>query len=65
MSGTTWTVRPDQESVEWRRRLQERYPLAPPHRLLRLALRYGLRAAAIDPSLLLEEADPDRAPRNQ
>ena len=56
MSIKTWTIHTDAETIEWRRRLIARYPLVPPHRLLRLSLRYGLRAAVLNPDLLIEEA---------
>jgi hypothetical protein len=52
----TWTIHTDAETVEWRRRVATHYPLVPSHRLLRLALRYGLRSAALHPELLVEEA---------
>jgi hypothetical protein len=63
----SWTIRTDPESVEWERRVRQHYPLSPRHRLLRLALRYGLRSAALQPELLVEEAactdsDVDEAP---
>jgi hypothetical protein len=56
MHPPTWTIRTDAESVEWQRRVAAKYPLVPQHRLLRLALRYGLRCASLDPSILVEEA---------
>jgi len=44
----SWTIRTDAESREWERRVQRHFPLSPRHRLLKLALRYGLRSAALD-----------------
>jgi hypothetical protein len=52
----TWTVRRDAESEEWQRRLGKLHPLATRHRVLQLAMRYGLRTFATHPQLLLEEA---------
>jgi hypothetical protein len=62
MTPPTWTIRTDAESVEWQRRVAAKFPLVPQHRLLRLALRYGLRSAALHPDLLVEEAaaSPDQ-----
>ena len=56
MTIKTWTIHNDPEAIEWRRRLVERFPLVPPHRLLRLSLRYGLRSAVMNPEILVEEA---------
>lgn len=61
MSTRTWTIHSDAECIEWKRQVAEHYPLVASHRLLRLALRYGLRSAARDPRLLLDEAIEDAA----
>jgi hypothetical protein len=52
----TWTIHTDPEAIEWRRLLTEKFPLVAPHRLLRLSLRYGLRAAVMNPDVLITEA---------
>ena len=64
MTTRTWTIHTDRETAAWKDRLAEHFPLVPSHRLLRLALRYGLRSAALHPELLVEEAaaSPDVKP---
>lgn len=52
----TWTVRKDAESEAWQRRIAAHQPLATRHRVLQLAMRYGLRTFAAHPHLLVEEA---------
>ena len=53
---TTWTVGVDAETIELRERLAERHPLTTRHKIAKLCLRYGVRAMARAPELLLEEA---------
>lgn len=56
MPHKTWTIIADPESAGWRAKIAEHYPLVSAHRIARLCMRYGLRSAAINPDLLIEEA---------
>jgi hypothetical protein len=51
----TWTIHSDSEVEGWIAELMKQHPLVPRHRLLRLALKHGLRKAADDPALMLAE----------
>jgi hypothetical protein len=53
---TTWTIATDAETAELRRRIAARFPLVSPHKIARLALRYGIRSIERAPELLIEEA---------
>lgn len=53
----TWTLHADCESQELIQQISKHYPLVPRHKLLRLCLRYGLRAVASNPRLLVQEAE--------
>jgi hypothetical protein len=50
---TTWTIGVDAETAELRERLSKKFPLVSKHRLAKLCLAYGVRAAARCPELLL------------
>ena len=51
----TWTIIVDSEAEGWLGELMKKHPLVPRHKLLRLAMKHGLRKAAGDPALILAE----------
>lgn len=55
MATKTWTVQNDPEALAWLAEIKKQYPLVPGHKLLRLALKHGLRKAAQDPGLVIQE----------
>jgi hypothetical protein len=61
----TWTIIADAESAAWREQIARRFPLVSPHKIARLAMRYGLRSAVLDPSILIEEAAGEPAPEKK
>jgi len=45
----------DPEALAWLAEIKKQYPLVPGHKLLRLALKHGLRKAAQDPTIVIQE----------
>jgi hypothetical protein len=51
----TWTIHSDPEVEGWLQEIMKQHPLVARHKLLRLALKHGLRTAAYDPAIVLAE----------
>ena len=58
----TWSVSADEESAAWRDRIAKAFPLVSDHKIVRLCMKYGLRSAVLDPTILIEEAAGETAP---